>query len=104
MEIRVEHQPGKSIITIEKNRLLGPESESIQNLITESIDKGSKEISINMSNVDYITSWGIGILVQAYTSCTNKGISFNLGGVKENVISMLHQIKLDTLFNIKSTV
>jgi anti-sigma B factor antagonist len=104
MEIRVEHHPGKSVITIEKNRLLGPETEMFQNFVIESIDKGSKEISVDMSKVDYVASWGIGILVQAYTSCTNKGVSFNLGGVKENVINILHQIKLDKLFDIKDSV
>lgn len=103
MEIRVEHQPEKSVITIEQNRLLGPETEMFQNLVVESLEKGSKEISVDMSKVTYITSWGIGILVQAYTSCKNKNIDFSLMDANENVLSILHQIKLDKLFNIKSS-
>lgn len=100
MEIRAEHNPDKSKITIYKNKLIGVENETFQNLVQESIDRGSNNISIDLSNVEYITSWGIGILVHAYTTCTNRNVKFNIINVKENVMNVLHQIKLDKLFDI----
>jgi anti-anti-sigma factor len=100
MEIHAVHNKDKSIITIDKNKLIGVESETLQTLLQESIDKGSKEISIDLSNVEYIASWGIGLLVHAYTSCHNKNIKFNLVGVNQQVMNVLSQLKLTTLFNI----
>jgi anti-sigma B factor antagonist len=100
MEMRTEHNQDNSTIIIEKNKLIGIEGEEFQNLVQESIDKGSKNISVNLSKVDYITSWGIGILVHAYTTCTNRNVKFNLEGVSGNVMSVLHQIKLDKLISI----
>jgi len=102
MEIRAEHHPGKSIIVIEKTKLIGIENENFQSLVKDSIDKGSKNISIDLSKVEYISSWGIGILIQAYTTCTNRNIKFNIESVNENVLNVLHQVKLDRLFNINS--
>lgn len=103
MEIRSEHQPDKSIIFINKNKLIGIENESFQNLILESIEKGSRTVSVDLSKVEYITSWGVGVLVHAYTTCTNRDVKFNLMSVNENVLQVLHQIKLDKLFDIKTS-
>jgi len=100
MEIRAEHHPDETVVIIEKNRLIGPENEAFQNIVQDSIDKGSKKISIDLSKVEYIASWGIGVLVHTYTTCTNRKIEFNIKGVNENVMNVLHQLKLDKLFNI----
>ncbi len=100
MEIDVKHYPDKSVIIINKNRLLGNENDTFQGLVQESIDKGSKNILVDLVNVEYIASWGIGILVHSYTTCTNKGIQFSLKGVNENVMNIIHQLKLDKLFII----
>ena len=50
MEIRVEHSKDQSKIIIDKNKLIGAENEIFQNLVQESIDKGSKSISIKLGN------------------------------------------------------
>jgi len=100
MEISVKHSPGKSLIVVEKNKLIGTENGELQSLVQESIEKGSKNIVVDLSKVEYIASWGIGILVYAYTTCNNKGIQFSLEGVNENVMNILDQLKLDKLFII----
>jgi len=100
MEIRAEHSPDKSNIIIEKNKLVGIENETFQGLVLESIEKGSKNLIIDLAKVEYVTSWGIGILVHAYTTCVNRNVKFNITNVNENVMHVLHQTKLDTLFQI----
>lgn len=100
MEIRAEHSPDKSNIIIEKNKLVSIENETFQGLVLESIEKGSKNLIIDLAKVEYVTSWGIGILVHAYTTCVNRNVKFNITNVNENVMHVLHQTKLDTLFQI----
>ena len=100
MDIQVKHSQDKSNIIINKNKLIGAENESFQNSVQESIDKGSKSISIDLSKVEFISSWGIGLLVHAYTSCIDKNINFNLEGVNGQVMNVLNQLKLTRLFNI----
>ena len=100
MDIHAEHFPDKSVIIIDKNKLIGIENELFQNIVQESIDKGSKDITVDLSNVEYIASWGVGLLVHAYTSCNNRNIKFNIKGVSGNVMSVLHQLKLNEIFNV----
>ena len=100
MEIRVEHSQGSSKIIVDKNQLIGIESEKFQRLVQDSIDKGSKKITIDLSKVEFISSWGIGLLVHAYTSCMNRNINFNIEGVNAQVLNVLNQLKLTELFNI----
>lgn len=101
MEITAKHDQDKSVLIIEKDKLIGVENESLQSLVQEAIDKGSKIISVDLSNVKYISSWGIGILVQAYTTCTNKNVKFDIKSVNEGVMNVLNQLKLTGLFNIR---
>jgi len=100
MEIRVEHSQDSSKIIVDKNQLIGIESEKFQQLVQDSIDKGSKKITIDLSKVEFISSWGIGLLVHAYTSCMNRNINFNIEGVNAQVLNVLNQLKLTELFNI----
>jgi anti-sigma B factor antagonist len=100
MGIHIEHNQDKSIIIIDDSKLIGVEAEVFQNLVQNSIDNGSKNISIDLSKVEFISSWGIGLLVHAYTTCFNKKINFSLQGVNTQVMNLLSQIKLTELFNI----
>jgi len=100
MEMRAEHHPDKSIIFVDKNKLIGVESETFQKLVQDSIDKGSRTISIDLSKVDYVASWGVGLLVHAYTTCHNKNIRFEINGVNDKVMNVLSQLKLTEIFNI----
>ena len=101
MDLHTEQDQDKAIIIIDKNKLIGVENEIFQNQVQGALDKGSSEIMIDLANVEYISSWGIGLLVHAYTSCHNKEVKFSLKGVNSQVMNVLSQLKLTTLFNIQ---
>lgn len=101
MEVRAEHQDGKSVIIIDKDKLLGVEAAEIQDSILTAIDKGSKSIEIDLSTINYVTSWGIGILVHSFTTCTNREVQFALVGVSDKVLNTLTKVKLHTVFDIR---
>ncbi len=100
MGIHADYYPDKSIITIDNNHFIGVENKTFQHLVQDSINKGIKNISVNLSKVEYIASLGIESLVHAYTTCTNRNIKFNIESAGENVMKILRQVKLDTIFNI----
>jgi len=99
MENDVQHSQDKSIIIINKERLIGLESEFFQKAVQESIDNGNKNISIDLTKVSYVSSMGIGMLVHAYTTCFNKNVKFNIKGANDNVLNVLNNLKLTELFN-----
>ena len=102
MEVHIEKRQDKSVIVLDKNKILGTEAAVIQNTLMDLIQHGNKNISVDLSKVDYITSWGIGILIHAHTSCLNRNIDFQLTGVNADVLKILKKVKLDTIFSIQS--
>ena len=101
MEIQVEQQQDKAIITLDQNIIIGSDAAKIQNAVLDSIQNGSKTIVVNLSRLDYITSWGIGSLIHALTTCTNRNTQFYLTGVNDKVAEILKKVKLDKIFNLK---
>ena len=100
MEINVSDRPDCTIIKFNKNSVLGTEGVEFQDSILNTLDKGVNSIVIDMSMVDYITSWGIGMLVHAFTTTTNRNSKFSLSGVSQKVHEILSKVKLDTIFKI----
>jgi|SRR6266404_1058144 len=54
---------------------------------------------IDLSDVPYIDSAGIGVLVNAMVSCKNHERTLVLSGVTDRVMSVLRITKVDTLFH-----
>jgi anti-anti-sigma factor len=101
MELTVNHLDDKAVIVLEKKNVLGNEGAEFQNTILDLIDDGNNSIEVDLSHVEYITSWGIGMLVHAHTTCVNKEIDFHLAKVHEKIMSILKKVKLDSIFNIR---
>lgn len=101
MDFNIEQQGSKAIIILNKSRVLGTESVELQNSILDLIQKGSKEIEIDLSLVKLITSWGIGMLIHTLTTCTNRDVELSLVDVTDSVLSALEKVKLNTIFNIQ---
>ncbi len=100
MSFSVKKFQGTSTITIDNEKLIGVENETIHKLVSDSIENGSKHVTIDISKVEYISSWGVGLLVHAYTTCHNKNVQFTIDGVKPQVMNVLNQLKLTEIFNI----
>jgi anti-sigma B factor antagonist len=103
MEINVKDKDDCTIFKFNKNSVLGTEGAEFQNLILDKLDSGIKKIVIDMSMVEYITSWGIGMLVHAFTTATNRNSQFSLSGVTIKVHEILSKVKLDTILPIVDT-
>lgn len=101
MEFSLEKLDGKSIITLDKNISVGLDAAKIQNTIIDLLEEGSKTIVVDLSKLNYITSWGIGILIYAFSTCSNKNVDFYLTGVNERVLNILKRIKVDKIITIK---
>jgi anti-sigma B factor antagonist len=104
MDIQTEQHQDKSIIKLDMGTIQGPEASQIQNTVLDFIQNGSKVIVIDLSKMDYITSWGIGTLIHALTTCTNRNVNYYLTGVNEKILNILQKVKLDKIFTIKESV
>jgi anti-sigma B factor antagonist len=77
---------------------LGEGSSILRDSLKELIAKGDKKILLNLSEVSYIDSSGIGELVSGFTTVTNQGGQLKLLGLNKRVKDLLQVTKLYTVF------
>ncbi len=93
-----------AIIKIEVDQVLGYEAQEFQDAILNSLEKNATIIIVDLSSVKFISSWGIGMLIHGLATTTNRGGSFKLVGLAENVMQVFQKVKIDTVLDIYKSV
>src|SRR6266403_1568115 len=79
---------------------LGEGASAFRDTIRELVAKGDKKILLNLSEVSYIDSSGIGEMVSGFTTVTNHGGQLKLLGLSKRVKDLLQITKLYTVFEV----
>jgi anti-sigma B factor antagonist len=79
---------------------LGEGSSNLREGIRELMAQGTRKILLNLGEVTYIDSSGIGELVSAYTSVSGQGGTLKLLNLTKRVKDLLQITKLYTVFDI----
>jgi anti-sigma B factor antagonist len=101
MNITTREVSHVSIVDLNGRITLGDETENLRDTIRNLISAGKKKIVLNLANVDYIDSSGVGELVSSYTAVRNSGGELKLFGLTKKVQDVLYITKLYTVFDIK---
>ncbi|MCS7314682.1 MAG: STAS domain-containing protein [Bryobacterales bacterium] len=102
MSVRLStRQVGDVVVVDVSGRItLGEGSSSLREAIRDLLAKGNRKILLNLADVSYIDSSGIGELVSGYTSVTNAGGQLKLVNLTKRVNDLLQITKLYTIFDI----
>ena len=79
---------------------LGEGTMAIRNTVREVLKNGGKKIVLNLSEVNYIDSSGIGELVSTYTTVTNQSGQLKLLNLTKKIQELLQITKLLTVFSV----
>ena len=79
---------------------LGEGTAVLRDTVKDLLGKGQKKILLNLDDVNYIDSIGVGELVSAFTSVRNQGGELKLLHLTKKVRTVLEITKLDTVFHI----
>jgi len=79
---------------------LGEGASAFRDKVRELAASGHKKLLLNLAEVSYIDSSGIGELVSAYTTITNQGGHLKLLGLTHRVKDLLQITKLYTVFDV----
>ena len=80
---------------------LGEGSSVLRDTVKDLLSKGHKNILLNLGEVSYIDSSGIGELVAAFTSVRNQGGELKLLHLTRKIHDLLQITKLYTVFDVK---
>ena len=89
-----------TVIDVAGRITLGEGSSALREAMKDLVTKGQKKILLNLGDVSYIDSSGIGELVSGFTTVTNSGGSLKLLNLNKRVKDLLQITKLYTVFEV----
>ena len=102
MKVSARQVDGVTILDLSGRITLGEGSVQLRDSVRDLLSKGSKHILLNLAEVNYIDSSGIGELVSAFTTVRNQGGELKLLNLTKKVHDLLQITKLYTVFDIKN--
>ena len=95
---------GVSVLDAVGRITLGEESNQVRIKIKEMLVKGKSQIVLDLAEVSYIDSVGLGTLVAGYTSAQNQGATLKLANLTKRFRELLNITKLVTIFDTYDSV
>ncbi len=96
----IREKDGVTIVDLSGQITLGEASEKLRDTVRESLSKGQKKILLNLGDVGYIDSSGLGQLVSSYATASKQEATVKLVNVGQKFKDLLQITKLYTVFDI----
>ena len=91
---------GVIVEALEGRIVLGEESSALREKVKSLLAAGQKKLVLNMDNVTYIDSSGLGTLVASHTSARTQGATLKLSNLGSKFREILQLTKLLTVFEV----
>jgi anti-sigma B factor antagonist len=101
MKISTRQVDGVTIVDCSGRITLGEGSVTLRDTVSQLLAKNQKKILLNLGEVNYIDSSGIGELVSAFTTVRKQGGDLKLLNLTKKVHDLLQITKLYTVFDVK---
>ena len=99
LEIRESEREGIAILAL-KGRLTVGEASSVREKVNELVEKGRRNFILDLGQVEYIDSTGLGALVICYTTIKKAEGVVKLLNLNKRNIELLVLTKLHTIFEV----
>jgi len=100
MKVTTRQKGSVTILDLKGKITIGVGDIALRNAVQDAMSAGAKNILVNMADVTTIDSSGVGELVSAYTTATNRGAKVKLANLPAKVQDILHITQLITVFDV----
>ncbi|OGU56682.1 MAG: anti-anti-sigma factor [Ignavibacteria bacterium RBG_13_36_8] len=104
MKIKTYEKYDAVVAELKGNVMGGPEAQEFSNVLHGLLDEGKKHVVIDLANVKFMNSSGLGMLISGFTTMKNGGGAFKLANATEKINSLLVITKLITIFEHYNSV
>jgi anti-sigma B factor antagonist len=104
MKFKTSEVYNAAVVSFKGKLMGGPDAQDFQNQISTFLEQGKKNIIIEMSDVKFADSSGIGSIIKAYTTVKEAGGQLKLAGLTDKIKGVLGIVKLDKVFEQYPTV
>jgi anti-sigma B factor antagonist len=91
-----------AIVDVSGRITVGEGNVMLREVVRQLVEAGHKKIAMNLHDVGYVDSSGLGELVKAYTTVRNKGGQLKLVNPSKRVQDLLQMTKLSAVFTIEA--
>ena len=96
-----ERQAGDvTVLDLSGKITIGEGSVALRTAVRRLLEEGKKRVLLNLANVSYIDSSGIGELVSSYTAANKEGGQLKLLNLTQKIKDLLTITKLYTVFDV----
>lgn len=103
LKITDREMDGVTVVTIDGRIVLGEESNMMREKVKALLADNKKKVILNMANVTYIDSAGLGTLVATFHSARQQGATMKLAHLGAKFKEVLQVTKLLTVFEVHDT-
>jgi anti-sigma B factor antagonist len=89
-----------TIIDLSGRITLGESTGTLRETVRKALDEGARNLVLNMGNVSYVDSAGLGELVGSYTSVNHAGGRLKLLNLQAKMKDLMQVTKLHTVFEV----
>ncbi len=100
LKITSREVEGVNVLALEGRIVLGEESNALRENVKKLLGENKKDLVLNMSNVTYIDSAGLGTLVAAHHSARSGGAALKLSNLGTKFQEVLQVTRLLTVFEV----
>ena len=91
---------GVAVVALDGRIVLGEESNALREKVKSLIAEGKKKVVLNMANITFIDSAGLGTLVASHHSAKSQGAYLKLAHLGSKFQEVLQITKLLTVFDV----
>jgi anti-sigma B factor antagonist len=101
MELKITTRVVSPTVVLDLSGRLCIVDRSLQERINSLLAEGLRDFTLDLADVSYIDSFGLGQLVGIWTSIQNRSGRVKLARPNERIRKLLHITRLDTVFEIQ---
>lgn len=99
MRFTIKEQGDVTVIQLNGNVMGGPDATSLNEELHKFVGQGKKKVVVDLGDVKFMNSSGLGMLIRALTTMRNAGGDMKLARASEKIESLLMVTKLITVFD-----
>lgn len=100
LEIHEREREGVTILDLKGRLTVGDELTAFRDRMQKLTEAGTRRVILNLQDVDYVDSTGLGAMVMSYTTLRKAGGFMKLENLNRRNIELLVVTKLTTIFEI----
>jgi anti-sigma B factor antagonist len=104
MKLKIKDVKGVVLIELKGNVMGGPDASSLNEELHKLIDAGKNKVVVDLGEVKFMNSSGLGMLIGALTTVRNAGGNLKLARASDKIQSLLVVTKLVSVFDHHDTV